>query len=171
MAVRHPALRCICAAAFRSPGSGKAPAVAEPREDPDHPAAASAVVVDERERGWDRWPDGEIGTRGNVRWKTLLSADLTPTEALTAGIARICPGEELSVHSHSQPEIYIIIEGEATVLVGDEVHHLRPGCAAFIPGGTRHGCRNEGDRDLRFAYCFPTDSAGEIEYRFDGEKP
>lgn len=127
-------------------------------------------MVSERERDWIGWPDEEIRSRGGVRWKTLLSADLTPTEALTAGIARIRPGEELSPHSHSQPEIYIVLEGEATVRIGEKIHRLAPGSAAFIPGGARHGCRNLGGTDLRFAYCFPADSAGEIDYRFDREQ-
>src|ERR687891_165182 len=39
--------------------------------------------------------------------------------------------------------------------------------AVFIPGDVFHSLSNTGALDLRFAYVFPADSFGEVEYIFD----
>ena len=58
------------------------------------------VVVQESAREWDTWPDEDVTEKGLVYWKTLLSADITHSEALTMGIAKIPPGEALHEHRH-----------------------------------------------------------------------
>jgi hypothetical protein len=62
------------------------------------------VVVQESAREWETWPDEDVADRGLVHWKTLLSADVTNSEALTMGIAKIPPGEALHTHIHLQAE-------------------------------------------------------------------
>jgi hypothetical protein len=49
------------------------------------------VVVQESTREWETWPGEEIAEKGLVYWKTLLSGNLTHSEALTMGIAKIPP--------------------------------------------------------------------------------
>ena len=51
-------------------------------------ANSNPVVLQEAdcEEGWD---DEQ---HGRVQWRTLFSAERTPTEALTAGVAEIGPG-------------------------------------------------------------------------------
>ena len=61
------------------------------------------VVVREGTREWDTWPDEEVGRKGLVYWKTLVSADVTRSEALTMGIGRVPPGEALRTHRHLPP--------------------------------------------------------------------
>jgi quercetin dioxygenase-like cupin family protein len=125
------------------------------------------VVASESEREWESWPEDEVTRRGRVFWKTLFSRGTTPTEALTLGIARIAPGEALNRHRHTEPEIYLVLEGAATVSIGDEDREVEAGAAIFIPGDTVHGCRNAGTSDLRFAYAFAADSFEDVEYVFD----
>jgi hypothetical protein len=48
-----------------------------------------SVVVQENAREWEMWPDEEVAKKGLPYWKTLLSADLTHSEALTLDIAKI----------------------------------------------------------------------------------
>ena len=107
--------------------------------------------------------------RGAVEWKTLLSSELTPTESLSAGIARIRPGEELAEHRHAEPEIYIVLSGIATITIDGAVHQAEPGTAVFIPGDSLHSCRNEHPGEVRFVYCFPTGSTSEVTYHFESE--
>ena len=64
------------------------------------------VVVDPGERGWETMQHEEQSGRVAVFYKTLISADLTPSEALTLGVARIPPGAALSEHRHPQGEVY-----------------------------------------------------------------
>ena len=125
------------------------------------------VVAREREREWESWPADEVATRGRCAWKTLFSRGTTPTAAITLGIARIAPGDALERHRHAQPEIYLVLEGVATVAIGEDEQEVEAGSAIFIPGDTVHGCRNAGTSELRFAYAFATDSFDDVEYVFD----
>lgn len=126
------------------------------------------VVVREGDREWETWEDrGEVARRGLVYWKTLVSGDLTRSEGLTAGIAKIQPGEALRRHRHRQPEIYMILEGTGEVEIGSVARPVEAGDTVFIPGDTVHSCENTGASDLRFAYVFPADSFEEIEYVFE----
>jgi quercetin dioxygenase-like cupin family protein len=125
------------------------------------------VVVQESTREWETWPDEEIAEKGLVYWKTLVSGDLTQSEALTMGIAKIPPTEALREHRHRQEEIYLIMEGTGSVRIDGETRAVGMGSAVFIPGNAAHSCENTGASDLRFAYVFPANSFAEVEYVFD----
>ncbi len=126
------------------------------------------VVVQETAREWETWPDEDVAAdRGLVHWKTLLSADVTNSEALTMGIAKIPPGEALHTHRHLQAEIYLILQGRGLVRIDSKSRPLGEGSAVFIPGNASHSCVNTGATDLRFAYVFAANSFAEIEYFFE----
>ena len=126
-----------------------------------------AVVARVEDGEWESWPEEEeLGRRGRVFWKTLFSRGTTATEALTLGIARIPPGDALNEHRHAEAEIYLVLEGVATVTVADEEWRVEAGAAIFIPGDTVHACRNAEPGELRFAYVFATDSFETVEYTF-----
>jgi mannose-6-phosphate isomerase-like protein (cupin superfamily) len=126
------------------------------------------VVVRQSDREWETWEDEEdVARRGRVYWKTLISGDLTRSEGLTAGIARMQPGEALRRHRHRQPEIYLILDGTGVVEIGSEARPVEAGTTVFIPGDTVHSCENTGASELRVAYVFPADSFEEIEYIFE----
>lgn len=126
-------------------------------------------IVYETERTWTGWESALAATRGNVRWKTLFSADLTDTDTLTAGIAVIRAGEELKPHRHTQAELYFVLEGEGIVTLGERQHTVSAGAAIFIPGDVRHGIANRSTRELRFIYVFAVDSFDQVVYRFESE--
>ena len=118
------------------------------------PAAACA-------EGWDD------DLRGRVRWRTLFDAGRTPTEALTAGVAEIEPGDQLKVHRHTPPELYYLLAGEGIVTIDGVEYPVTAGTAVFIPGNAVHGIRNTGATLLRFFYAFAVNSFDEVEYIFD----
>jgi quercetin dioxygenase-like cupin family protein len=124
-------------------------------------------VVEESAREWETWPDEEVADRGSVYWKTLVSGDLTRSEALTMGIAKIPPAEALHEHRHRQAEIYLLLEGTASVTIAGKTRPVAAGSAVFIPGNALHSCQNTGTSDLRVAYVFAADSFEEVEYVFD----
>ena len=125
------------------------------------------VIVQESTREWETWPDEEVAKRGLVYWKTLVSGDLTHSEALTMGIAMVPPTESLREHRHRQAEIYLVLEGTGSVTIDCKARPVAAGCAVFIPGDALHSCENTGTSDLRFAYVFAADSFEEVEYVFD----
>lgn len=127
------------------------------------------VVVQEDDRGWETWSnEEEVRERGLVYFKTLVSSDVTRSGELTMGIAKIPTGEALRKHRHRQAEIYLILEGTGVVEIDSEARSVGAGSTVFIPGDALHSCENTGTSELRFAYVFPADSFGEIEYVFEG---
>ncbi len=125
------------------------------------------VVVQESAREWETWPDEEVAKKGLVYWKTLVSGDVTRSEALTMGIAKIPPNEALREHRHMQEEIYLVLEGTGSVTIDGKPLPVGPGTSVFIPGNAAHSCENTGESDLRAAYVFPANSFAEVEYVFD----
>lgn len=105
---------------------------------------------------------------GHVKWRTLISGDRTPTDALTIGVAEIESGDAgvFALHQHVQIELYYILSGEGIVTIAGEDYAVRPGSAAFIPSGAEHGARNTGEGMLRLLYVFSAQSFTDVEYQF-----
>ncbi len=121
------------------------------------------LVVRAEDLALDGWDDP---VKGRVGWRTVFSGDVTPTEALTAGIAELQAGGWLGLHRHDPAEIYYVLEGQGLVTLEGTEHRVGPGSAVFIPGNAEHGIRNAGSAALRFLYAFPVDAFSEVEYRF-----
>lgn len=116
----------------------------------------------EREReGWDE------PARGKVSWHTLVSGDITPTSAMSCGIAELEPRTGiLKPHRHEPPEIYHILEGQGVLTLKGEERGVKAGDTVFIPGDAEHGIRNEGEAVLRLFYVFAMDRFSDVVYRF-----
>jgi quercetin dioxygenase-like cupin family protein len=128
-------------------------------------AQSEPFVIHERDCEVERWDEPPTG---RARWRTLLSADRTPTDSLTMGVAELEPGEarDFHPHRHAQAEAYYILSGEGIVAISGTEYPVRPGSAIFVPGGAVHGARNTGAELLRLLYVFPADSFDEIQYEF-----
>jgi len=106
----------------------------------------------------------ESGEDRGVIWRTLTSADRTPTSELTSGVCEIAPGCELALHRHPPLELYYFLEGTGVVTLGASDHAVRAGTTISIPGDTPHRIRNTGTATLKLFYVFPTASFTEVEY-------
>jgi quercetin dioxygenase-like cupin family protein len=124
----------------------------------------SPVLVNEDQCPWDTDPPAP-GRAAGVRWRTLISADRTPTRGLSMGVCEVPPDAELSPHHHVPPEVYYVTSGEAEVYLDGEWRPLRRGDVAYIPGDAAHGIRNRGAQPCVFVWVFPADSFDTIEYR------
>jgi quercetin dioxygenase-like cupin family protein len=105
-----------------------------------------------------------LGDEAVVRWRTLVSADRTPTSGVTLGVCEVAPGAELHPHHHQPAEAYYATSGEAEVLVDGEWRSMRAGDFAYHPGDAVHGIRNRGTTTFVLVYVFPADTFNEIEY-------
>jgi mannose-6-phosphate isomerase-like protein (cupin superfamily) len=75
--------------------------------------------------------------------------DLARGESLFAGLNCFEPGQEHTAHVHaSQDKLYVVLEGEAEIRVGDEQALVTTGAAAFAPSGVLHSIRNVGETRL-----------------------
>jgi quercetin dioxygenase-like cupin family protein len=122
-------------------------------------------VVNEQSVALEAWDDP---VRGVVTWRTLLSGDRTPTEALTVGVAEVReqPVGGLKLHRHAQAEVYYVLSGEGVVSLDGKEQALVAGSTVFIPGGVLHGARAVGSEPLRILYVFAADSFDQVHYEF-----
>lgn len=121
-----------------------------------------ALSIDASKQPEEGWDDP---ARGTLRWKTLLSADVTASDSMVCGIAIMQAGDHFALHRHAQPEVYFGLEGEGTVMIDGQPHRLAPGIALFIPGNAVHGVP-EVTAPLRWFYTFACDSFDQIQYEF-----
>ena len=139
-----------------------------PAEDAD--LTAKPYVVTPESLPLEAWNDP---VRGTVSWRTLLSGDRTPTQALTMGVADVtAPGDgEARLHRHAQAEAYYILSGQGVLHIGEETHPLKAGVTAFIPGNVWHAARAVGAEPLKLLYVFAADSFADIVYEFPVDPP
>ena len=64
---------------------------------------------------------------------------------LAQGILK--PGKVIEAHIDPYEEIYYIIQGEATMRVGNEEGVVSAGDAVWVPHGSIHGVKNHGNED------------------------
>jgi len=63
----------------------------------------------------------------------ILSRVLQKDEHVNITLFRFSPGQELSTHSAPTPAVIYIVNGEADVTLGDDVHHAKTGSFAYMP--------------------------------------
>jgi quercetin dioxygenase-like cupin family protein len=128
--------------------------------------SSEPVVVHEHDREWQSWPLEQVAERGDVRWKTLISAGLTRSDSLTLGVARLSPGETLRAHRHEQAEAYLVLDGAGIVTIDGAAHPVGPGAGVFIAGNAVHSVESSGQTELRVAYVLAADAFEDVEYVF-----
>ncbi len=127
------------------------------------PARTAPTIIHEALVPPKGWNDP---VRGRVKWRTLFSQGLTPTGAITCGVAEFGPGGHLERHRHAPSEVYRVVAGEGVVhLDGSEIL-VKAGAAMFIPSMAEHGVRQTGRAKLRIFYVFAIDSFDGVEYLF-----
>ena len=61
----------------------------------------------------------------------------------------VAPGQAQKRHSHGdQDKIYVVLEGEGRISVGDVEERVGPGEAVIAPAGVDHGVVNDGTAPL-----------------------
>jgi mannose-6-phosphate isomerase-like protein (cupin superfamily) len=127
--------------------------------------AIEPFIVNERECAPEGWSDA---VRGAVTWRTLISGERTPTDALTLGVAEVGPPADgrPRPHRHAQAETYFILSGHGAISIAGEERALSPGDAVFIPGGAWHCAWGIGDEPLKLLYAFAADSFDQVRYEF-----
>jgi mannose-6-phosphate isomerase-like protein (cupin superfamily) len=120
-------------------------------------------ALDEKDAPQDGWDDP---VRGRLRWRTLFSKGVTPTERMTCGVTELRPGDWLGLHRHAPAEIYYVFAGAGLMSLEGRELPIKAGSAVFIPGMAEHGLRQTGSEILRLFYAFPVDSFDSVEYLF-----
>ena len=88
----------------------------------------------------DRYPDLDPD-EGELRDTELVVADDVLVKAFALG-----PGAALDAHEHADSSnVFHVVEGEVTVLQGDEEETVAAPGVVFHDRGTVHGARNDSD--------------------------
>ncbi|GAB7546889.1 hypothetical protein CS8_065790 [Cupriavidus sp. 8B] len=89
-----------------------------------------------------QWCAFEADTlRGYELMPSIIGAEYT--DAYSVDLVRVAPGGYSASHIDKARHAFFILEGEACITIGDEVHHVRPGSVVKILPGVPHEVRNE----------------------------
>ncbi len=87
--------------------------------------------------------------RGGQVSHLLLAPGQFGTENLSVTWVEGEPGSEQAVHSHEgREQVYVIVQGQGAMRVGDEVQEVGPGTLIYVPPGTGHSIKNIGAERL-----------------------
>jgi quercetin dioxygenase-like cupin family protein len=75
-------------------------------------------------------------------------------ERMTLGICKVSPHSSMDPHSHSQEELIYVMDGNGYVEVAGTRESLKPGTLIHLPSGSTHVTVNEGDKVMKFIFCF-----------------
>jgi len=68
---------------------------------------------------------------------------------ISAYIVKAKPGQGPPLHTHPYVEVIFMLEGRATVTIGDQTREVNAGAIAVVPANTPHRFVNSGDTMLR----------------------
>ena len=75
----------------------------------------------------------------------IVAAGLVLQPLLGSGLmvsfARYEPGAEAPLHAHEEEQVFVVVDGEFDVTLGEETRRMRAGEAAVIPSWVPHGVR------------------------------
>ncbi len=91
---------------------------------------------------------------GGARFTPRVSPSRGATETSVWEVV-IEPGTPATPHSLTRDEVFVVLEGEATVAVGAVAGVARPGDAIVVPAGVALALANEGAGPLRLLCCLP----------------
>ncbi len=86
-----------------------------------------------------------VGTNPEKFYK----ATLFESPRLLLGLNCLEPGQSQRMHDHpEQDKFYLVLEGEGTVLLGEDAHAVTPGQIIWAAAGRPHGVKNTGNSRL-----------------------
>ncbi|MBV9356443.1 MAG: cupin domain-containing protein [Chloroflexi bacterium] len=94
----------------------------------------------------------------------VLGQELTGVHDMLLNRGTLAPHQDLPGESHpDNDEVYYIVSGRAWLDLGGDPHsgagstsyRIEPGMVAFIPAGTFHRLRNDGDQELVLLTIWP----------------
>jgi HTH-type transcriptional regulator, repressor for puuD len=73
---------------------------------------------------------------------------------VTTGITVFGPGTAIPLHTHNVEEQVLVLEGEATAVVGDDSFELGAGDGTWVPAGVPHRFANRGHGPMRIYWVY-----------------
>jgi mannose-6-phosphate isomerase-like protein (cupin superfamily) len=101
-----------------------------------------------------RYAEIPVVPRGSgVETKPLLLGS-SGAAAFVSGISTFPVGAALKLHKHNTEEMVVLLEGEATVEVGDRRTDIVPYDTTHVPAGIDHRFLNRGSTPMRILWVY-----------------
>ena len=92
-----------------------------------------------------------VNERGGQSAHLLLAKGQFGSQHLAITWVDCPPGTQQPLHRHPDLEqVYVIVRGRGTMLVGAERRVVEEGTLVFVPPGTDHAIRNDGTEHLSY---------------------
>jgi quercetin dioxygenase-like cupin family protein len=93
--------------------------------------------------------------RGNgVKTVPLVGKWNTRGNKVTTGMTIFAPGTGIPLHTHNVEETVIVLEGEATVEIGEDSFTLAAEAVTWVPSGVPHRFANRGTGQMRIYWVY-----------------
>jgi 3-isopropylmalate dehydrogenase len=73
---------------------------------------------------------------------------------VTTGVTEFPAGAGIPLHTHNVEESVLILDGQATAVIGDDSFDLEPGDATWAPAGVPHRFANRGQGPMRIYWVY-----------------
>jgi quercetin dioxygenase-like cupin family protein len=104
---------------------------------------------------------GDDPTAGGRLALPITAATGSPN---TVVYLEVDPGMRIPPHTHTADEVFVVLQGEGIVTVGDESLEATTGAVAVAPAFARHGWENTGSETLKLVGFF---GANVLVHEFD----
>jgi quercetin dioxygenase-like cupin family protein len=97
---------------------------------------------------------GVIDRGAGVKTVPLVGKWNCEHNVVTSGLTVFEPGKGIPLHYHNVEETVMVLEGVATVVMGDETFEARAGDVTWVPAGVHHNFTNAGDGVMRIYWVY-----------------
>lgn len=112
-----------------------------------------------------------------VETKPLLM-ESTGAQSFVSGVSTFPVGAALKLHKHNTEEMVVLLEGAATVEVGDQRYDIVPYDTTHVPAGLFHRFINRGATPMRILWVYGAthvtrtfaDTGETVEHLSEGDK-
>ena len=102
-----------------------------------------------------RAPERPTHELPNARFTSLATPSTAGASDTAVWIVELLPGTDAVPHTLTREEVFVVLDGRAAVLLGDEVGEARPGDAILVPAGVPFALAAAGDAAARLVCCLP----------------
>ena len=74
--------------------------------------------------------------------------------SLTTGITVFAPATGIPLHTHNVEECVLVLDGQATVTIGDDTFDIDAGVSSWVPAGVPHRFVNRGASRMRIYWVY-----------------
>jgi mannose-6-phosphate isomerase-like protein (cupin superfamily) len=99
---------------------------------------------------------------GGARFTSLVTP-LRGATRTSVWQVEIDPDTPPTPHSLTSEEVFVVLDGTASVRIGDEDGHASTGDAIVVPAGVRFELANGGDTPLRLLCCMPVGGQARLD--------